>query len=118
MELLLILWLIMGVVSGVIASNKGRSGLGFGLLGVFFGPIGIIAAALVSPITPLPVEGLQKRCPECAEVVQSAAKVCRYCGHRFSEEAADEAISSEPAEHPEPTLMQKLFWNPNPPPRP
>jgi len=24
-----------------------------------------------------------KRCPECAEQVQSAAKVCRYCNYRF-----------------------------------
>jgi hypothetical protein len=117
-ELLLILWLLMGAVSGVIASNKGRSGLGFGLLGVFFGPIGIIAAALVSPIVARPVQGLQKRCPECAEVVQSAAKVCRYCGHRFSEQSESEAILAAPVQHPEPTLMQKLFWNPNPPPRP
>jgi hypothetical protein len=26
-----------------------------------------------------------KRCPECAEQVQSAALVCRFCRHRFSE---------------------------------
>jgi hypothetical protein len=24
-----------------------------------------------------------KRCPDCAENVRSAARVCRYCGHRF-----------------------------------
>jgi TM2 domain-containing membrane protein YozV len=25
----------------------------------------------------------QKQCPRCAEMVQGAAKVCRYCGHEF-----------------------------------
>lgn len=24
-----------------------------------------------------------KRCPDCAENVRGAARVCRYCGHRF-----------------------------------
>lgn len=24
-----------------------------------------------------------KACPDCAEQVQTAAKVCRHCGHRF-----------------------------------
>lgn len=25
----------------------------------------------------------EKTCPECAETVRAAAKVCRYCGHSF-----------------------------------
>jgi hypothetical protein len=25
----------------------------------------------------------KKTCPECAEQVQKAARVCRFCGHRF-----------------------------------
>jgi hypothetical protein len=28
-------------------------------------------------------EGGTKACPECAERVQGAARVCRFCGHRF-----------------------------------
>ena len=28
----------------------------------------------------------KKPCPECAEQVQKAARVCRFCGHRFDGE--------------------------------
>jgi hypothetical protein len=28
-----------------------------------------------------------KRCPECAETVLAAARVCRFCGHRFTDGA-------------------------------
>ncbi len=30
-----------------------------------------------------------KICPECAETVKAAAKVCRYCGYRFEDNTKD-----------------------------
>ncbi|MCL6741167.1 zinc ribbon domain-containing protein [Sphingomonas sp. RB56-2] len=39
-----------------------------------------------------------RACPECAENIQSAAKVCRFCGHRFS---AVEVLDGERAQRSE-----------------
>jgi hypothetical protein len=51
MELFL-LWLLFGVVTAVVAANKGRSVVGW--------------------------RGMRK-CPFCAELIRAEAKVCRFC---------------------------------------
>ena len=45
-----------------------------------------------SPAAPPLEEGGHKTCPDCAETVLAAARVCRYCGYRF-EQAPDSETS-------------------------
>jgi hypothetical protein len=38
---------------------------------------------ILARISPEPAE--TKICPDCAESVKAAARVCRFCGHRFEQ---------------------------------
>jgi hypothetical protein len=71
-----------------IARKKHRSVLLAGILGFFFGLIGvIIIAVLPSNQKPVIQEALseprqgERKCPFCAEIVRLEAKVCKHCGH-------------------------------------
>ena len=82
---LLVLWILCGVVSAVIAVNKGNSGCGWFLLGVLLGPIGLVLSLVVQGKPALVEErrlasGESRRCPACAELVRREAVKCRFCG--------------------------------------
>ena len=81
MEYVLV-WLVFGVVSSIIASNKGNSGCGGFLLGVLLGPIGLIITLLSSGNNNgnYPSKNYTRRCPYCAELVNHQAIVCKHCG--------------------------------------
>lgn len=88
----LIVWLLFGVATGVIAAGKGRSGLGWFLLGCVIGVFGLVIIACLPSLKAQEVVVARadpqltqptKTCPECAETVLSAANVCKHCGHRF-----------------------------------
>ncbi|WP_082951022.1 zinc ribbon domain-containing protein [Mycobacterium mantenii] len=43
-----------------------------------------------TPQTPDVVRGPTKKCPDCAETILAAAKVCKHCGYRFTPSSAPE----------------------------
>ena len=45
----LILWLLFGIICGVVASRKGRSGFGWFFIGCLLGIFGLIWILVISP---------------------------------------------------------------------
>ncbi len=84
MEIALI-WIVCGVISAMVAGNKGRSGCAWFAMGLLLGPLGLIWA-LVMPSNHATLEeqailsGEYSKCPYCAELIRSEAVKCRYCG--------------------------------------
>lgn len=75
MTLWLIAGIICGVISGVIAWAKHRSLLGWFILGFFFSILGILISAIVSRN--------EKKCPHCGEFSPYGTVNCEYCDYEF-----------------------------------
>ena len=56
--LILLIMLAGGVIAGAIASGKGRSGLGWFVIGAFFPLIGIVIVACLPALNTQPVPAL------------------------------------------------------------
>ncbi len=65
---------LLGGIGAAIGSIKGRTAAGF-WLGALLGPLGWLIAAVLGRS-----EGATVACPKCAERIQPAATVCRWCG--------------------------------------
>ncbi len=83
------LWILFGVFSALIASSRSLSGCGWGLLGIFSGPFGLLVAALpkVDPVATRPT----RRCPLCTQTILREARVCRSCGRYVGEEHREQS---------------------------
>ncbi len=66
----IIVWLGLGIASGIIGSRKGIGCLGF-FLGCVLGPIGLIII--------LVMKGNRKQCAYCKEYIHKDATICPKC---------------------------------------
>ena len=74
-----IIWLLSGIASAMVATNKGRSGCSWFLLGFLLGPLGLVLSFAVSKNQPVLEQRMVQRgemqyCPYCAELGRSGPK--------------------------------------------
>jgi len=82
MEIAIVFILLFGLIGSMAASVRGwHPAMGF-LAGALLGPFALLLF-FVSGVSHRDRKQPMKVCSQCAEQVQPAAKVCRFCGHKF-----------------------------------
>jgi hypothetical protein len=91
----LTIWIVLAIVGAIVANNKGRWGGGWFFVCLLLTPLAILVLLALPTLKPTEaqpvrlVEGSSeptKVCPQCAETVKAAAKICRFCRYEFPPE--------------------------------
>ena len=91
MTTLVIIWVVLGFVTAKIAESKGRPFGTWLIYGFICFPLAILYLTVSKPSDETLVDsGEYRKCPFCAEVVRSEAKVCRYCNKELPDVVVEE----------------------------
>lgn len=100
MEIVLF-WFGLSIIVGIAANRRDRSGAGWFFLALLISPVlaGLLMLALgpakraaqyrtaqaleAEPRSKSYGPILEKKCPDCAEMVKADARICRFCRHEF-----------------------------------
>lgn len=97
-------WLACGIWAAMLAESKNRSGKGWGVLALIFGPTVFFVLGFLPVLdcgddeffslgNPLP---RRRKCPHCAETIKAEAKVCKHCGRDVPEIPTQEQATARP----------------------
>lgn len=84
----LIIWVILGIFTALIAQSKGRRAWLWAILGIIGGVFAIIVIVCMPKVKHV------KKCPKCANEVKQEALICQHCYHDFKA-AADAAQNNQ-----------------------
>jgi hypothetical protein len=118
---ILVIWTVVAIVAAIVATNKGRSGAGWFFLCLLLTPLALLvllALPTLKPPEPQPVrlvgdvsDGPTKICPQCAENVKAAARICHFCGYKFPEDPASSSPPQNSGDDPELPARVKRWSN-------
>jgi membrane protein implicated in regulation of membrane protease activity len=77
------LWIALTIACAVVAASKGRSVIGWTVLGLLFSLLAFIVVAVMPSIKEAkdaPDPGTHVKCPDCRELVLMDARKCKHCG--------------------------------------
>ena len=89
----------MAFLGAFFATSKNRDVAEGLALGCLLGPLGVIVAGLLPTKPPsvdaaqLSLADVQKKCPDCAELIKVEARGCRSCGRHLSDAEVSKAIA-------------------------
>lgn len=107
MEIAVAFWIACGVFAGIVANSKRRSGCLWGVLGVLFGPIALLAVGFMpvgevtqkppaaQPVNPVldVMAASIKRCPKCSRGNPPYALHCEFCGSNLEDSSGPKVVA-------------------------